>query len=738
MNHLRFARRCRWAPLASALALAAALAPALAGPAAAVVLDDENVITVSLKDGTKVVLYGEADTSVGAPPNLPPANVQAMARRALGGAEEGEKVATNSQVRVPGRAQTSQPVKIAVNEGQAMRLADKINNYSRAPRAVHKGTNRYYYLPPGLHLSQRPDGTPEFLFLKFTTEAREDQGGVSGALMHFLVEWGLTPKQEAEVLTLLRAKVKGAQLMGAVPMEPEGEGATFEVISATLSDKSMATSLVTSGKAPLMPGGKAAVASRLTANGAQLLAATFEKARSITDVSLAVNMSYTTLAPAAKGSITFNWERLEAEKETLSAQYKKTLNEDESEHDCYWFIFMCFDDDKYNYSYNEMREQYRFLEEKQIVHLEWLETRNDEKLNKIREAFFDYFLQSMANPVETTDDGAAAEQAPGAAGGPPPIPEDAARYRYDSEAIKAAMERKIAYFDLNVRLPVKHPLQVVGNLGSWYDAVEDNPKCVASVNLNDPFFQHRDIHFILDLDAKDMFDDAVNYVTVNVRKPRTSGNDFEDHVTIDSKFLKDQGINATVTYARGEDKDPDAYQYRAQWSLRGGVLYPKNPQWQKGRWEGVTLAPPVRPRTIEVEGAIEDMVANDITRITVQIHYLKFGQEVEENISVSPVQGQALVSKQIFLDRGAKGYAYRIIVNHKTKGKLVLPWAARIGDDYIYASIPADLTKEGSPLQAAAQAAAADLINSSKQKVLDRFSELVSGSGAASGGGGGQ
>ena len=117
--------------------------------------------------------------------------------------------------------------------------------------------------------------------------------------------------------------------------------------------------------------------------------------------------------------------------------------------------------------------------------------------------------------------------------------------------------------------------QIVGNLASWYDAVRDNPKCVAAVNLNDPFFQHRDIHFILDLDAKDMFEQAVNYVTVNVRKKRSTGNPFEDRVTIDAKYVKEKGINATMTYARGEDKNPDAYEYQTQWSLRGGRVAPE-------------------------------------------------------------------------------------------------------------------------------------------------------------------
>ena len=116
-------------------------------------------------------------------------------------------------------------------------------------------------------------------------------------------------------------------------------------------------------------------------------------------------------------------------------------------------------------------------------------------------------------------------------------------------------------------LAVKKPHQLVANLMSWYDAVRDNKSCVAAVNLNDPFFQHRDIHFMLDLDAKEMFDDGVNYVTVNVRKRRSAGAPFEDRVTINAQHLKEHGVDAVVTYARGEDRDPDAYEYKSQWSL---------------------------------------------------------------------------------------------------------------------------------------------------------------------------
>jgi hypothetical protein len=582
-------------------------------------------------------------------------------------------------------------------------------------------SNRYYYLPVNLRLSKRPDGTPEFLFLKFTTEKSAAQGGISGGLMHFLMEWGLTPPQEAE----LRAKLKtrNAELVGAAPLDEAGEGGSFQIVSATMSDKGMTTSLVTSGKAPLLPGGKAAAASRLTADGAQLLAATFEKTRSITDVSIALNYGYQTLTPAARGVVTVDWSKLVKERDSFTAEYKRTRTGTNTSGGCILFACWSTSSANYSYSYDEMRSQWKFLEEKKVVDIKFDEQLADERVAKIREAFFQFFLNKMAEPVKDEAPPPATdkekEQTPNIRYG--------AKYKFKQESQKYMSERKVETFTLNARLPVRWPFQVVGNLASWYNGVKDNPKCVAAVNLNDPFFQHRNINFILDLDAKEMFDEAVNYVTVNVRKARSSGTPFEDRVTMDAKYVKEKGIAASVTYARGDDKNAEAYEYQAQWSLKGGNVFPSAPRWERGSWEGVTLAPPVVPRKIEVEADLEAMKASGITRVTVQVHYPKFGQEVEENIHISPAKNEPIVAQKIFVDRGARGYAYRLIVNHKTAGKLVLPWSARVGDDYIYATIPEELLKDGSPMNAEAKKTADTVVDTAKERVLDKFKELLGG-----------
>ncbi|HEX7077921.1 MAG TPA: hypothetical protein VF363_05835 [Candidatus Eisenbacteria bacterium] len=605
-------------------------------------------------------------------------------------------------------------------------LADNTNVtlFAQQGGAAPGGGTPYYYLPVNLRLATNPDGTPEFLFLKFTTEKRADQGGVEGGLMHFLMQWGLTPAQETEVKDKLKQKDPKGVLMGAVPVEDEGEGSgSFQIISGTLSDNKMSSALVSSGKAPLVPGGRCAAASRLSPEGAQLLAASFEKTRSIADVSIALNFNYTTIVPAAKGTITFDWSKLETHFDSLGAEYsRKQSGTSKSTASFLGIPIFSSESPEYAYSYNEVKKQFDFLMEKQIVKFDWQENVSDDRITKVREAFLTYFINSMTEP---------APQAP-----PPPPSTDEKKddpnirygtnYKFSKTSLKRAFESKTKVLRLDMRLPIKHQFQIVGNLASWYDGVRDNPKCVAAVNLNDPFYQHRDINFILDLDAKDMFEQEANYVTVNVRKQRSEGNPFEDHVTIDAKYVKDNGINAKMTYARGEDKNADTYQYQAQWSFRGGKVWPTNPPWQTGSWEGVTLAAPIVPRTIEVEGDLDALKASNVARVTAQIHYIKFGTEMEENLSVSPVKNEPLVSKRIYMDADSKGYAYRLIVDSKTDGKLATPWSAKVADDYIFAAVPKDMLEQPD-LKAVAKTAALDASTSAKEKVLSKFAELLGG-----------
>ncbi|HDR15180.1 MAG TPA: hypothetical protein ENN79_06830, partial [Desulfobacteraceae bacterium] len=138
-------------------------------------------------------------------------------------------------------------------------------------------SKNYYYLPANPRVSVHPDGTPKFSLVRFVTDKSLEEGGAEGAILHFLVEYGLTEEQQKETQSLLGKKVKGANLKGAVPLEGGAEGNSFHVVSATLTDEGFASTLITSGKAPVMEGQSVAVAARLDQYGAQLLAKSLEQ-----------------------------------------------------------------------------------------------------------------------------------------------------------------------------------------------------------------------------------------------------------------------------------------------------------------------------------------------------------------------------------------------------------------------------------------------------------------------------
>ena len=592
--------------------------------------------------------------------------------------------------------------------------------YGKAKTRSKTFSSEYYYLPTNLHLSQKPDGTKEFLFLKYTTE---DAGGAQGALMHFLMEWGLSAAQEREAQAKLRAKVeqlkdnsgspyrtvKNPVVAGAADVYVE-DGNSFRIISSVLTDEGMAN-VVASGNASPLPGSKIAVAAKLDKTAAQLMAATFEKSRSITDVSIELSFKYDVLFPAVDGQIIIDWRKVEKKFDSISAKYTHNDRDTKSGSD----------DTR---TYNEAQQIYNEMIESKAVLFEIdKNTTSDETADKIVESFMTVFTEALSD----RDSNAAP---------PPPSDEEkeampnikyGKRYTYNKVKAEKTYKRGIQRYNLKYRVAIPKYFPLTGNLGSWYDGVRDNPKNVSSVNLNDPFFQHRDINLILDLEAEEMFGKEVNYVTVNVRKRRSQGNDFQDQVTIDRNYLKDNGIRASLTYARGEDRNPDVYEYKIQWSLKGGEIFPPDPGWIKGDWEGVTLAPPVSPRLIELEGDIDELKDNNITRVTAAIRYYKFGEEVETNIPLTVSKEEPLIPETIFTDKNTRGYAYRLIFTHKKEGKLALPWETKINDDYIYASIPEEFQDKESEIFKEAKEAGKNVVKTAKDKVLDKFKDVIGG-----------
>lgn len=643
---------------------------------------------------------------------------------------------------------------------------------------LYKGlnNNNYYFLPPAqsIRLGKKTDGkTPEFLFLKYTTEERESQGGAQGGLLHFLVEWGLTPDQRMELEKKIEDISRGrGKLMGPVDLVAN-EGESFKIVSATLQDKDLTPTFITSGKAPPMEGGKAAVAARLDKIGAQLFDATLQDTRSIVDVSLVLDYKYTVLVKAAKGRLIYNLDITSTQGDDMAYDFmRKELDNKPKELqkaiNYYKYNSKKVSDQcgvssgmgnmlvamqamdmavgntsgkgdtgspwEYGVTETMMRKLYDYFTQNERIILRWEETMDDDRLDVMREAFFGFFLNNFAEPeipeITSLKDAAAAPDV-----GMDEKFKNQAQASYSMKSCTQMQSERHIRKDIrldNIILPVTRSYQMVANIANSYDQVRDNPKCVAAVNLNDPFFQHRDINFIMDLEAEEIFKQEINYATVNVRKRRSAGNDFSDALTIGRDYMRQNGTLATITYARGEDKNPDLYEYKVQWSLKGGKIYPENPRWTKGDWEGVTLAAPIKPRTIEFEADLDEMRELGVTRATLQVRYQKFGKEVEENIPLTVSKNEPLIEHTIYQDREMQGYVYRLVLNHKEHGKLALDWEAKINDDYVYAVIPKELRDNKKEFIAklvssarAMMAPGADGTVDPKVAILDKFAGAI-------------
>ncbi len=628
----------------------------LAATAQAQVVSDFNRVSVTLKDGTEVTLFGRAW-------------------------DIGDKT-----------------------QEEALRQGVLKDNLTAKD-------GHYFYLPTNLRLAKRKDGVPEFLLLKYIADEKTPDRDMSGALMHFLMEWGLSEAQKTECEELLRKAKPNepqAKVMGAMKLfTPEGE--SFSITSATASDKGLTNTILSSGRAPLIEGGKIAVASNFNKYGAQLMGATLDKPSgktSAADMSVTLRFRYQTKLPAFKGRVLIDWQKFA--KNYLSVKDSQDVKRTEKDwgFSLPWFLGgwgHTQNKEVGNNFYSNKQTIFDSLSQSGVIIMEMEENYADERVNAIREAVLNLFTESITKIIEdysereTEDPNARFDER--AAAEREGLDTSRTRFRdrfknmpYTtfSEINRQVYRKGSQRIELNYGLVTNNEFQITQNLLTWYnDAKKYNEACISKVILNDPFFQRLNIRFILDKDMVDIFEQEVNYATVNIRKKRGDGADFTSRVTLDKKFVQENGIQAAVTYAAGGDKNPDMYEYQVQYSFRGGNVFPKSPQWQRGAMEAVTLYPPIKMHNVEFESDLEQMKEYKIARATMQIRYRRLGEEFQANLPISPAKGQPITSKAVFMDKDMKGFAYRIIYDHKEEGKLATEWEAKLGAvDYLYATIP--------------------------------------------------
>ncbi len=165
----------------------------------------------------------------------------------------------------------------------------------------HADPHKYYYVPDAPRLATKRDGTPEFTFIKY---AKTD-GATKGGIIHFLVTWGFSEGELSSAESALRLKDPQARIAGPVPFK---EG-TFKVVSATAGEGGIfSRKIVGEGKAPIMPGQKAAVSIALSEEGASLLWESFKNPTS--DISVMFALKFAGVTPAFQAKLKVNWDKV--------------------------------------------------------------------------------------------------------------------------------------------------------------------------------------------------------------------------------------------------------------------------------------------------------------------------------------------------------------------------------------------------------------------------------------------
>ncbi len=165
----------------------------------------------------------------------------------------------------------------------------------------HADSHKYYYVPGEPRLATKRDGTPEFSFIKYTRTDSTTKGGV----IHFLVTWGFTSGELSSAESALKGIDPQAKLAGPVPFKE----ATFQIISATAGkDGIFNRRIVGEGKAPVLPGQKAAVSIALTEEGASLLWESFKNPAS--DISVQYVLKFSGITPAFQAKLKVDWDKV--------------------------------------------------------------------------------------------------------------------------------------------------------------------------------------------------------------------------------------------------------------------------------------------------------------------------------------------------------------------------------------------------------------------------------------------
>lgn len=586
--------------------------------------------------------------------------------------------------------------------GALVTPAEALVRYDQGRETIHGVTllqdyddpTLYYYLPQFPRLSTDENGNYELLCLKYVDDADETSGG----LFHALVEFTLPPSILEAVEKELSTRVEGARIGGAVPLtqavEDGADGlGSFRVVSALLRDEAeggFTRTVVTSGRAPLMPGSKAVVAALLDQTGATLLWDSLSGPTS--DVSVAISGSY---EAAVEG---YN-ARVHAEMTTVYEHFSRIVNRQKG------------------YSKRQLRAIVDELHRDGVLEVEVLDrsqglgidtSQMDSILqlvtDKLTELMFDHTagwaqdpereIAVEANQLKGRQERSWLARAFGNR-------DDTPYYTDDQYVIKRREDIRSNRFSLvlSQNTTIKVPFDTAGNLsGVWNDLSED-PRYFRVVNLDDPAFEFRTIHFQVDGNYVDSFKDTINFVSVNVRKSYRDRPAFTRSLHFSAEDIGAGGMIQEVAFPRLGETDAawTGYEYQVRWSLRDRATLTvpaKEDRWIQSSDAAVSLVPPFEKREIEIDADRQLFTEAGMASALLEVATVLAGTpRIQKKAVLRAVDAEPLSHVSIYFDRDT-AVGYRVSWNSPAGGTdqgELLP----LEGEYLYVAPPEPAPPQG-------------------------------------------
>lgn len=512
-------------------------------------------------------------------------------------------------------------------------------------------SNMYYYLPTAPRVSERKGGGFELSLVKFI----DPNGETSGGLLHMLVTFTL-PDDELEALREALKKENGeAKLAGPVALHQEEEG-SFVIISGSLSDEGFTRSIISSGRAPVTPGSKAAVAATLTPHGATLLWESLTKPTS--DVSVALRTYYEAALPSYQAKIS-------ADISTVYEHFSRVRNRQE------------------NYTKRQVRDIMDELVREGVVNVEIFDRLPEDQANKAMQSLVDLATTKLTEIIFDQETGFTA------------IPEKETaveagqiagrqqkgwlaklftstgnqKYYTDNQyVLKRREDINQATFHINLtrRSVVKVPVDTSGNISGLYQEFKENPEMFRVVNLADPAFQKRDVYFRIDGDFTGVFEDMMNFAGVSVLKKYKDHEDATGELIFTREDIREGNLSKSWTYARLGESDEAwlNYGFRTTWSIKGQnqIKSPdKEDEWNQSSDPIITIAPPLVRLDLEVDADRFLFEDADIRSATLEVKYRMFNKEVDpKRLSVMRMTDAESISRSVIFHDPGKDVFYRV------------------------------------------------------------------------------